>query len=281
MIPSLIVLSHYQAESLIRAKGNTAAEVSPDLGLTTVTVALQNEKICFPNGEYLSWGAVDEIAANENNCFVVEGGDVTVVQAFSETFERVYTLYPTESAPTMLVSGLPMHRIKDTDPWRDTQSKIRAMGRVSGQVLDTATGLGYTAIMAAKTAGQVTSIELDPAAQDIARHNPWSQPLFDNPKITQIIGDTYDEIEEFDSSMFSCIIHDPPMFRLAGDLYSLAFYRQAFRVLKPGGCMFHYIGNPHSKSGGRVTRGVIRRLQEAGFLRITPRPQAFGVVAYK
>ena len=281
MIPSLIVLSHYQAEVLIRAKGNTSAEVSPDLGLTTVSVALQDEEVCFPNGEYLSWETLAEIAANENNCFVVEGGEATSVQAFSEAFERVYTLYPTESAPTMLVSGLPMHRIKDTDPWRDTQSKIKAMGRGRGQILDTATGLGYTSILAAKTADHVTTIELDPAAQTIARHNPWSQPLFDNPKITQIIGDSYDEIEKFDHGRFSGIIHDPPMFSLAGDLYSLAFYRQAFRVLKPGGRMFHYIGNPQSKSGGRVTRGVVRRLQEAGFYRIAPWPQAFGVVAFR
>ncbi len=277
----LIVLSHYQAEYLIRAKGNISAEVSPDLGLTTVTVALRDDEVYFPNGEYLSWGAVAEIATNENNCFVVEGGETISIQTFSETFERVYTLYPTESAPTMLVSGLPMHRIKDTNPWRDTQSKIKAVGRVRGQILDTATGLGYTAIVAAKTASHVTTIELDPAAQDIARHNPWSQPLFDNPKITQIIGDSYDEIEKFDRGTFSGIIHDPPMFSLAGDLYSLAFYQQVFRVLKPGGRMFHYIGNPHSKSGGRVTRGVIRRLKEAGFNRIAPRPQAFWVVAYK
>ena len=30
----------------------------------------------------------------------------------------------------MLISGIPMHRIKGTDPWRDTQSKIKAFGRV-------------------------------------------------------------------------------------------------------------------------------------------------------
>jgi predicted methyltransferase len=105
--------------------------------------------------------------------------------------------------------------------------------------------------------------------------------LFDNLKITQVIGDAFDEIAEFDAESFSTIIHDPPMFSLAGDLYSQEFYQQAFRVLKNNGRMFHYIGDPQSKSGARTTAGVIRRLQEAGFKRVTRAPRAFGVVAHK
>jgi predicted methyltransferase len=71
------------------------------------------------------------------------------------------------------------------------------------------------------------------------------------------------------------------MFNLAGELYSASFYRQLLRILRPSGRLYHYIGNPSSKSGRGVTRGVIRRLYEAGFRRIKPYPRAFGVVAYK
>jgi predicted methyltransferase len=181
----------------------------------------------------------------------------------------------------MLISGIPMHRIKDTDPYRDTLQKIKAVAPVRGDVLDTTTGLGYTAIEAAKTARRVVTIEIDPTAQEIARLNPWSQALFESPNIEQIIGDAFEEIEKFDSESFSAILHDPPMFSLAGDLYSLAFYQQAFRVLKRNGRMFHYIGDPESKSGARVTAGAIRRLQEAGFKRVIRAPRAFGIVAYK
>ena len=181
----------------------------------------------------------------------------------------------------MLISGIPMHRIKGTNPHQDTLSKIKAVAPLKGDVLDTTTGLGYTAIEAAKTARHVITIEIDPTAQEIARLNPWSKDLFDNPKITQVIGDAFDEIETFDDESFSAIIHDPPMFSLAGDLYSLRFYQQTFRVLKPSGRIFHYIGDPESKSGARVTAGVIRRLQEAGYNRINRTPRAFGVVAYK
>jgi hypothetical protein len=181
----------------------------------------------------------------------------------------------------MLISGLSMHRIKDTEPHKDTLAKIKAVVPVSGRVLDTTMGLGYTAIAAAKTAEHVTTIELDPTVVEVCRANPWSQELFTRSNITRLIGDAFDRIEEFDDESFSRIVHDPPMFKLAGHLYSADFYRELHRVLKAKGRVFHYIGDPKSKSGGTVTRGVVRRLQEVGFRRVKPWPQAFGVVAYK
>jgi predicted methyltransferase len=181
----------------------------------------------------------------------------------------------------MLVSGVPMHRIQDTNPYRDTLKKIKTVSPVVGTVLDTATGLGYTAIEAAKTADRVVTIEIDPACLEIARLNPWSAELFDNPKITQIVGDAYDEVEQFDDGSFSRIIHDPPMFSLAGDLYSGEFYAQLHRVLRHRGRLFHYIGDLSSKSGQGVMRGVVRRLGEAGFSRVERRPEAFGILAHR
>ena len=76
-------------------------------------------------------------------------------------------------------------------------------------------------------------------------------------------------------------MHDPPAFGLAGELYSLEFYARALRVLRQGGRMFHYIGAPRSDSGARVTKGVVRRLRDAGFVKVAPVPRAFGVVAVK
>jgi predicted methyltransferase len=255
--------------------------VSLDLHMTESEVRLQPESVLFPAGESLDWKSIEEILDNKTNCYHVEGNRLKPIKGFSEFSGRVYGLMPTAAAPTMLISGIPMHRIKDTDPHQDTLNKIRAIAPIKGDVLDTTTGLGYTAIEAAKTARHVTTIEIDPTAQEIARSNPWSQALFSNPVITQIMGDAFDEIGKFAPESFSVIIHDPPMFSLAGDLYSLAFYQQAFRVLKHNGRIFHYIGDPESKSGARVTAAVIRRLQEAGFKRIVRAPRAFGIVASK
>jgi hypothetical protein len=127
----------------------------------------------------------------------------------------------------------------------------------------------------------VTTIELDPGAQAMARLNPWSQELFDNSRITQVMGDAYEVVPTFADESFGRIVHDPPTFKLAGELYSGAFYRELHRILKRGGRLFHYIGDPNSKASSGVTHGVVRRLQEAGFSRVVRRAEAYGVVAYK
>ena len=180
----------------------------------------------------------------------------------------------------MLVSGVPMHRIKDTDPWRDTLAKAKTIAPLTGRVLDTATGLGYTAIVASETASEVVTIELDPAGLEIARQNPWSRELFTRANIQQVIGDAGEIIPTLADASFARIVHDPPQLSLAGHLYSLEFYRELRRVLARGGRLFHYVGDPDSPFGSRTTSGVMRRLHDAGFRRVVRRPEAFGVVAY-
>jgi hypothetical protein len=278
-----MVLSYIQATALLAARANGVASVvsSPDLGLTTCTVSLDERGVGFPDETPLSWDLVTEICAHENACFRAVDGAISPIREFSELTGLAYSLMPTSTAPTMLISGTLMHRIKDTDPRSAASAMVAAIAPIRGAILDTATGLGYTAIEEAKTADSVVTIELDPAAQNMARANPWSRALFDNAKITQKIGDSSEVIREFGDAAFSCILHDPPVLSMAGDLYSGEFYRQAFRVLKPKGRMFHYIGDPHSPSGALVTKGVIRRLGEAGFTNVVPRPEAFGVVALK
>jgi len=279
----LIVLSHYQVKPILKARkaGERTAIISPDLNRTEVDVMLPDEGLIFPDLTQVFWEDVERIADSENVCFWVEDEAIHPIQTFSEVTGWPRSLCPTENAPTTLVSGLTMHRIKGVDPYQDTLNKIKAAAPITGRVLDTATGLGYTAIEAAKTAEHVITIELDPAALEIAQYNPWSQDLFNNPKIEQRIGDAWDIIEEMDDAQFSRIIHDPPMFNLAGDLYSGDFYRELYRVLNRKGVLFHYIGDPESRSGKQVTRGVIKRLKEAGFSSVIPKPKAFGVVATK
>lgn len=278
-----IVLSYVQVEPLLKARqqGQTSVVMSPDLGLTTVTVELTPEGVIFPNGEHLDWRSIEKISKSEVNCFTLENNAIRPVQVFSEDTNRVCSLMPTRGAPSMLIAGFVMHRIKDIDPMQDTLRKIAAISPIVGRVLDTATGLGYTAIEAAKTADEVVTIELDPGVQKIARLNPWSQALFHNPKIHQLMGDAYEVVQTLEDESFSRIIHDPPTFSLAGELYSGAFYQQLFRVLKRGGRLYHYIGDPKSKASGGVTKGALRRLQEAGFSRVVRKPEAYGVVAYK
>ncbi len=279
----LPVLSHYQAQSILEARKSGASSVvtSLTLGLTQEELPLQNSGVQLPDRALLPWSEIEEIAANNSACFLIEDRTARKIQFFSETLNRAYTLYPTTSAPTMLISGLLMHRIKDTDPRQDTLAKIKTIAPVAGNVLDTAMGLGYTAIEAARTAETVTTIELDPTVVDICRLNPWSQDLFANDRITRRIGDAFDVVETLEDSAYPRVIHDPPVFSLAGHLYGEDFYRELYRVLTPRGRLFHYIGDLQSRSGAGVARGVRQRLIAAGFKRVIDRPQAFGVAAYK
>lgn len=282
-MPLPIILSHFQTRSLLEARkaGAASVETSLDLGMSKTPVTLTAEGVFFPNDERLGWPEIEKISQSEVNCYGVTKEGIESIQVFSEATNRMCSLLPTQGAPSMLIAGFVMHRIKDIDPWQHAQRMIAPLAPVSGRVLDTTAGLGYTAILAARNAEAVTTIELDPGAQRMARLNPWSQELFTNPKITQMMGDAREVVPDFASESFTRVVHDPPTFSLAGDLYSGAFYCELYRVLKRGGRLFHYIGDPNSKASGGVTRGVLRRLQEAGFSRVVRRPEAYGVVAYK
>ena len=276
----IIVVSHFQARPLIEAResGADAAQTSLDLGRTEVQVRLETDGVRM-GPEIVPWAVIEEVAKSDTACCAIEDGEARKIQTFSEETGRVYTLYPTAGAPTMLVSGVPMHRIKGIDPLEDTRRKLRSIAPVVGRVLDTATGLGYTAMAAARSAASVLTVELDPAAQSMAKANPWSRELFEDERIERRFGDSFEVVRELADASFDRIVHDPPMFSLAGELYSLEFYRELHRVMAPGGRLFHYVGDPESHSGARVTRGVLRRLEEAGFRDLRRRPEAFGVSA--
>jgi predicted methyltransferase len=280
------VLAHAQARALLdaRAGGQGEAATSLDLGLSTVVLPLTDGGAQLPDGRMVAWADVEEIAGQETACFaLLADGAIERIGRFSEALSRHYSLFPTAGAPTLLIGGFSMHRIKGTDPLRDTLTKVRAAAPLRGRVLDTSTGLGYTAIEAAKSpqVEEVVTIEIDPTTLVIARRNPWSRALFADPKIRQIVGDAYEVLPELPGESFSRIIHDPPVFSLAGELYSGAFYRELYRVLRRNGRLFHYIGSLESKAGAGIARGVVRRLKEAGFVRVDRRQEAFGVVAYK
>lgn len=86
-------------------------------------------------------------------------------------------------------------------------------------------------------------------------------------------------VHELEESSFDRIIHDPPTLALAGELYSKNFYQSLFKVLKPGGILFHYTGGPGKMRRRNIPGGVAGRLKAVGFRLIERR--AGGVVAKK
>jgi predicted methyltransferase len=133
----------------------------------------------FGEGGLVPFPALRRIQKDPDSVFRVIGGAVEKVMLFSPETQKTYKLRPTRSWPALEISGVLMHRVAGTDPLEDAASKVRALGRGRlGEVLDTCCGLGYTAILGAKRADAVTTIEIDPSVISLARLNPHSRPLF-------------------------------------------------------------------------------------------------------
>ncbi len=275
------VLSCYQAAPLLdaRQRGLREAVTSLDLGRSS-TAATLHEGFVEAGGSTIDWASLARIAANESVCFGLGEGEPQPLRVFSEAANRSFQLWPTPTSPALVISGFLMHRIRDVAPDVGAARMVGALGRLHGRVLDTTTGLGYAAIAASRSAAEVVTIEVEPAVREMARLNPWSRELFESPKIRLTSGDSAAIVPTLEPGSFSAIVHDPPAVNLAGELYSGALYAAFRRALKTRtGKLFHYIGDADSPSGARTTRGVVKRLGEAGFSRVTVLKDAFGVLA--
>ena len=91
--------------------------------------------------------------------------------------------------------------------------------------------------------------------------------------------DVTERIGAIASGAFDAVLHDPPRFGIAGELYSQQLYDEIARVLKRKGTLFHYTGTPNKLTSGRdVPNEVATRLRRAGF---TTRLTRDGVMASK
>jgi predicted methyltransferase len=81
-----------------------------------------------------------------------------------------------------------------------------------------------------------------------------------------IQADIVERIPTLADQSVDAVLHDPPRFGIAGELYSQTFYEQLARVLKRRGLLFHYTGTPNKLTSGRdVPKEVSTRLRHCGF----------------
>jgi predicted methyltransferase len=265
----MIVLSAFQARRLLAGEGKI--KISLDLGKSISYATVEGDKVVFPSGEIITIDEVKKIIKNDHCCFFLEDNTIKKVALFSDETNRFYKLLPTgeNTWPTLEISGIRMHVTRRYSPKEDTMEKLSYVTPCTGTVLDTCSGLGYTAIMAAETANLVYSFEKDANVIIVEKYNPWSSELFLSTKIKQINDDVFIGIKKINDCMFDRIIHDPPRLTLATTLYSQEFYIQLFRVLKPAGKIYHYTGDPGSKARGLDIRaGIMERMTRAGFINL-------------
>jgi predicted methyltransferase len=270
------VLTADTAKKLLNGK----MEVSLDLGLTTTRTNRTKDEIRLTSRENIDYVSLGKMAEKEDVAYFVSGGEVYQVAISGKHF---YKLVPTGGAPTLEIDGIRMHRTKETTPDVDTGRKLDSLGLRGGAVLDTCTGLGYTAIEAVRRgASQVVTVEIEPSVLLIAMMNPWSRGLWTRRGIHKLLGDSFQVVDGLPEGFFDYVVHDPPRHGHAGHLYGGEFHRKLWRVMKPGGRLFHYTGEPGSRYRGvDLGRGVAARLRETGFVRVSYHDDVMGFTAVK
>jgi predicted methyltransferase len=200
--------------------------------------------------------------------------DRTIYHWVGETFQPVarfttslIKLVPTEwGPPTFEIDGIKMLPTAHVSPYADAERKVGLIQPRGKVILDTCGGLGYFAAWCLLgQARQVLSYEKTADVIWLRSLNPWSPEIGTGLTLTQ--GDIAEQIVMLTSDSVDAILHDPPRFGIAGELYSQVFYDQLARVLKRKGKLFHYTGASNKLTSGRdVPNEVVKRLQHAGFV---------------
>jgi len=248
-----------KVEDAVLARFDTVV-ISLDLGLTTITLSIDHGLVIAPDGTEF---AMPSLKRDEKTCFLYQDGEFKRIRFTGDETGQVYELAETAGRPMLKVSATPFHK------W-DFIKRIEedaARGLIKGTVLDVGTGLGYTAIAAAKTAKRVITVEHDPHIIQLQTINPWSHPLVAE-NIEQIDGDVCDYIETVEPGSFDTIILDGGTPRSSGYFFSQRNYDGMRQALKRGGTLYHYLPD-HGVQHGRDFPGeVISRIKKAGFLDI-------------
>jgi uncharacterized protein len=175
-------------------------------------------------------------------------------------------LVPTDwGAPTFEIDGIKMLPTAHVSPYIDAERKVDLIQPKGKTILDTCGGLGYFAAWCQqRQAARVQSYEKNPDVVWLRSLNPWS-PICD-ASLTLAQQDVSEAIARLPALSVDAILHDPPRFGIAGELYSQGFYGELARVLVRRGKLFHYTGVPNKLTSGRdVPAEIASRLRHAGF----------------
>jgi predicted methyltransferase len=257
MTPLLTLKVHEQLQAALQA-GKPAIECSLDLDRSITSIEI--------GATYWSWRA-------QRYPYLEVCKDRTIYYWSGERFEvaarfgsSLIKLVPTEwGTPTFEIDGIKMLVSAKLSPYADAQRKVALIQPRGKVVLDTCGGMGYFAAWCLQGhASRVLSFEKNPDVMWLRSLNPWSPQNNDALSLTQ--GDIAEHITSIPNESIDAVLHDPPRFGIAGELYSQVFYDHLARVLKRNGKLFHYTGTPNKLTSGRdVPNEVAKRLRLAGF----------------
>ena len=259
------LLTRTLAEALLaaRADGASALTASFDLGRSQDTVSFEAEGWHW-RGQRYPWPE----SLKDRTVYFWDGAAFAPLQRYAGSLIK---LVPTEwGTPTFEIDGVKMLVSAQIAPMDDARRKVALVQPRGKQVLDTCGGLGYfAACCLAEGAARIQSFEKNRDVLWLRAHNPWS-PDPDGAdaggRLQLEHGDVAERVRSLPEQSFDAVLHDPPRFGIAGELYAQRFYDELVRVLRPGGRLFHYTGAPNRKTSGRdVPAEVARRLAKSGF----------------
>lgn len=255
--PLLTEAVHTQLRAA-QKKGGAQIECSLDLGRTQSAVEVTATEWMWQGNRYPFLER-----CKERTVYYWTGSAFEVASRFDKSLIK---LIPTEwGAPTFEIDGIKMLPTAKISPFVDAQNKVALIEPKGKSILDTCGGLGYFAACCLQSgAKSILSFEKNPDVVWLRSLNPWSPRT--EGALTLTLGDVTEHIALLENSSVDAILHDPPRFGIAGELYSQAFYDQLVRVLKRTGKLFHYTGTPNKLTTGRdVPNEVAKRLHASGF----------------
>jgi predicted methyltransferase len=258
LISPLLTLNVHDTLRAALRSGAATVECSLDLERSHTTVALTPDRWSWQGHEYPYFDA-----CKERTIYYWTGDAFEPAQRFSQSLIK---LVPTEwGAPTFEIDGIKMLPTAQVSPYADAERKVGLIEPRGKTILDCCGGLGYFAAHSLLgKAKNVQSFEKNPDVIWLRSLNPWSPPTGEGLTLTH--GDIALEIAKLADTSFDAVLHDPPRFGIAGELYSQVFYDHLARVLKRKGRLFHYTGTPNKLTSGRdVPQEVSKRLERAEF----------------
>lgn len=259
------LLTRPLAEAMLAARdaGADAWTGSLDLGRSNGEARLEADVWLWRDGRYPYPPRL-----KDRTIYHWDGGEFAPVSRYSGSLIK---LVPTEwGAPTFEIDGIKMLPTSKESPVDDARRKVALVEPRGKTVLDTCGGLGYFAACCLDAGvARIVSFERNADVLWLRSLNPWS-PDPDAPqsggRLQLNHGDVSQAIARIPDASMDALLHDPPRFGIAGELYSQTFYDQLARVLRRGGRLFHYTGSPNRLTSGRdVPREVEKRLERAGF----------------
>jgi predicted methyltransferase len=262
MTPLVTLKLHVALQAAARA-GAPTVECSLDLERSTTTVAVDDAGWLHAGQRY-PWLAT----CKDRTIYHWDG---EAFQAVSRYATSLIKLVPTEwGPPTFEIDGIKMLPTATVSPWDDAGRKVSLIQPRGKVILDTCGGLGYFAAWCLRGhASRVLSFEKNPDVIWLRSLNPWSPEVSLQPGagLTLFEGDICEQVTLLPAGSVDAILHDPPRFGIAGELYSRSFYEQLARVLGRRGRLYHYTGTPNKLTSGRNVPGeVAKRLRRAGFV---------------